>query len=44
MITAVLTNNKNLIENFLRSFSNKGNDFKNLIITVDNKTSDFSKS
>lgn len=43
MITAVLTNNKNLIENFLKSFSNKGNDFKNLIITVDNKTSDFNE-
>lgn len=43
MITAVLTNNKNLIENFLKSFSNKGNDFENLIITIDNKTSDFNE-
>lgn len=41
MIYTVLTNNRILIKNFLKSFQKFNNKFENLIITIDNKTADF---
>ena len=41
MVYTVLTNNRILIKNFLKSFQKFNNKFENLIITIDNKTSDF---
>ena len=41
MVYTVLTNNRILINNFLKSFQKFNNKFENLIITIDNKTADF---
>lgn len=41
MIYSVLSNNKDLINNFLKTFSYHNNKYENLIITVDDKTSNW---
>lgn len=41
MIYSVLSNNKDLISNFLKTFSYHNNKYENLIITVDDKTSNW---